>query len=100
VTGLYGIRAQIMADTYYIDMSLRRMELLMSSLQTRTALVHGERERMLVYVVAGLGLALIALLLVDLDPGLMLVRLMALFAVLGGVWLGWQIWQQRRDKPD
>jgi hypothetical protein len=100
VTALYAIRAQITADTYYIDTSLRRMELLMTSLQTRMSLVHGERERLLVYVVSVLGLAMVALMLADTDPGLMAVRLLALIAVLGGVWISWQIWQQRRDRAE
>jgi hypothetical protein len=98
VAGLSEFQARIEADADYIDATLRRMELMMRSLQTRMALLHGERERLLVYLVTLLGVAGLAVLIADTDPALVIVRLLAL-VILGGIVYGaWRLWL-RVQKP-
>lgn len=92
VAGLEEIRVQIEADIQHIDTTLRRIELLIGTLQTRTALLQGERERVLIYLVALLGMALLAVLIADTSLTRMVIRLVALAVVAGIVRYSWQRW--------
>lgn len=90
ISSLTMVHDQIESDLRYIDTMLRRMELLIQTLQTRIALQQSERQRLLLYLIAGLGAALLIVLIVDSDPAAVLVRLVAL-AVAGGLfWVAWQ----------
>ncbi|MBN2304734.1 MAG: hypothetical protein JXQ72_09670, partial [Anaerolineae bacterium] len=92
VSGLAGHHAQIEADITQIDITLRRVELMMRAAQTRTGLLYNERQRLLTVLVALLGLALLVVLLVDTNPVLMVARLVALLLVAGSVWFGMRRW--------
>ncbi|NLX11579.1 MAG: hypothetical protein GXY36_18185 [Chloroflexi bacterium] len=96
VESLAVIEEQIESDVQHIDAVLRRTELLVQSLQTRAALLQGERERLLVYLIAALGLAVVAVLIADTDLVLVLIRLLALAVVGGLVWFAWQRWLRER----
>ncbi len=93
---LEGIGARIQGDVQHIDTTLRRIEIMVSTLHTRTALLNSERERVLIYLVALLGFALLAVLVADTDPVQMLIRLVALVVVAGLVWVAWQRWLRAR----
>jgi hypothetical protein len=58
-------------------------------------LLHGERERLLIYLVAILGLALLTVLIADTSPARIAVRLVALALVTGLLVGGWQYWRQK-----
>jgi hypothetical protein len=96
VTGLEEMQAQIEADVRHIDTTLRRIELMIDIIQARTALLQGERERVLIYLVVLLGLALLAVLIADTSLTRMVIRLIALAVVAGIVWGGWQTWLRSR----
>ena len=90
---------QVDAEVITVEATLRRIELMMQTVQTRILLLQSERERLLAYLLAGIGLALIVLLLADRDPVLMLVRIVLLLLVAGGIALAWRRWQ-RRQAPE
>ncbi|NDJ76640.1 MAG: hypothetical protein GYB65_10310 [Chloroflexi bacterium] len=96
VATLGTIQARIEADVSYIDSTLRRTELLLRGMHTRVALLQSERERFLVYLVAMLGLAMLAVLVADTSLTRVAVRLLALIFVAGVVWTAWQTWLQTR----
>ena len=75
---------QVDAEVITVEATLRRIELMMQTVQTRILLLQSERERLLAYLLAGIGLALIVLLLADRDPVLMLVRIVLLLLVAAG----------------
>jgi hypothetical protein len=95
-TDLEAIGMRIQADVQHIDTTLRRIEIMISTLQTRTALLTSERERVLIYLVGVLGLALLAVLIADTNPVRMLIRLVALVIVAGVIWYSWQRWLRSR----
>jgi hypothetical protein len=92
VNQLELIHARLETDLRYIDATLRRMDLMVQSIQTRIMLLQGERERLLVYMIAAFGLAILAVLVADTNLGNVLVRLLALVIVAAAVWIGWQRW--------
>jgi hypothetical protein len=96
VAGLEEIQARIEADVRHIDTTLRRMELMIDMIQARAALAQGERERVLIYLVALLGSALLAVLIADTSLTRMVIRLIVLAVVAGIVWGGWQTWLRSR----
>ena len=96
VAELETLQTQVEADVQHISTTLRRIELLITMIQTRTALLQGERERALIYLVAGLGVALLVVLIADTNPARMAIRLVLLALVIGGAWAGWRSWQQSR----
>jgi hypothetical protein len=96
VAGLAGVQAQIEDDVQHIDSTLRRLELLIQMLQTRVSLLQSERERVLIYLVALLGLAVVAVLVADTSLTRMGMRLLALAAVVAGVGFAWQRWLRSR----
>ena len=69
---------------------------MIGTLQTRTALLQGERMRFLIYLVTLLGLALLAVLVADTNLPRMAIRLIALAVMTGIVWYGWQRWLRAR----
>lgn len=90
------IHMRLETDLQYIDAALRRMELMVQAIQTRTMLLQGERERLLVYMIAAFGIMILAVLIADTDLGNVLVRLLALIIVAAAVWIGWQRWLRSR----
>ncbi|HML21025.1 MAG TPA: hypothetical protein PKD09_05215 [Aggregatilinea sp.] len=90
VAAVEQVRDHIEADLHHIDLALQRTQLMLHSLQTRVTLLQTERERMLFYLVGALGLALIAVLVVDSDIVTMLIRLVVLVLIAGGGWWAWQ----------
>jgi hypothetical protein len=96
VAGLAEIQAQIEADVQHVDATLRRIELLSGTLQTRTTLLQGDRVRFLIYLVTLLGLSLLAVLIADTSLTRVAIRLVALAVVAGIVWLAWQSWLRAR----
>lgn len=96
VDSLSSIQGQIEADVAYIDTMLRRTDLMIRGLQTRIALLQGERERLLVYIIAVLGMSILAVLVADVSLSRMVIRVLALAFVMGVVWTAWQTWLQSR----
>jgi hypothetical protein len=88
--------ARIEADVEHINATLRRVELMIGTIQTRAILLQGERERILIYLVGLLGLALLAVLVADTSLTRMAIRLVALAVVIGLVWGGWRTWLHSR----
>ncbi len=84
---------QVEAEVVTVEATLRRIELMMQTVQTRVLLLQSERERRLATLLAAVGVALVALLIADTDPVLMLVRVLLLALVAGGVALAWRRWQ-------
>ncbi|MBN1679634.1 MAG: hypothetical protein JW966_05030 [Anaerolineae bacterium] len=95
VADLEMMQTQIETDLHHIATMQRRMEILMRSVQTRVLLLQGERERLLVYLVAGLGLVITAVLIADTRPALIMVRVIAVLIMAVIVWAGWQISSRR-----
>ena len=91
--------AQVQADTHYIDSTLRRMDLTLRTLNTRVALLQGERERLLVGLIALVGLALLVVLVADTDPLRLAIRLAALIVIALVGWWGWRRWSRQRAAP-
>jgi hypothetical protein len=96
VADLAGMQAQIETDVHYVETTLRRMELLIRVLQTRTAMLQSERERLLIYVVALIGLLILAVLVADTSLTRITIRLVALVLAVGLLWGGWLVWLRRR----
>jgi hypothetical protein len=97
VAALGTRQAQIESDVNYIDTTLRRSELILQGLQTRIALLQGERDRLQVYLIAVLGLALLAVLIADVRVSQMVMRVLTLLFVFGIVWIIWQSWLQKHS---
>jgi hypothetical protein len=95
VASLAEMGTQLESEVYGIDTTLRRIDTATRLWQTRLTLLHGERERLLIYLVAVLGLALLTVLIADTSPARMAVRLVALALVTGLLVSGWQYWQQK-----
>lgn len=88
------LHAQVEADLHYVEDALQRIDLAFRVLNTRAALLQNERERLLMGMIALIGLALVGVLVVDTDPARLALRLAALLLlVLAGVW-GW-FWSRR-----
>ena len=96
VSSLAELQAQIAHDEQHIDVTLRRLDVMMRTLQTRLALMQSERERTLVYLVGVLGLAILAVLVTDASLSQMALHLLALIVVMGLVFAAWQFWLRRR----
>ncbi|MBP8973528.1 MAG: hypothetical protein KBH93_06595 [Anaerolineae bacterium] len=99
VNRLEMLYAQVQADTHYIDSTLRRMDLTLRTLNTRVALLQGERERLLVGLIALVGLALLVVLVADTDPLRLAIRLVALIILALAGWWGWRRWSRRSASP-
>ena len=99
VSRLEMLYAQVQADTHYIDSTLRRMDLTLRTLNTRVALLQGERERLLVGLIALVGLALLVVLVADTDPLRLAIRLAALIILALAGWWGWRRWSRRSASP-
>ena len=86
-------QARIEADVQYIDGTLRRVETTLRNLQTRVTLVQAERERLLLTMIGGVGVALLAVLVVDTNLWMLFWRVLVLALLSGGVWIalrrGW-----------
>jgi hypothetical protein len=95
IAHLEDAQAQIEADMQHIDSTLRRIELMTHTLHTRAVLLRGEQTRWLFYLLAALGIALLTVLIADTNVLRMIVRVLALAAVTGAVWYGWQQYQRR-----
>jgi len=96
VADLAAMQEQIEADVHYVETTLRRLEFLMHALQTRTALLQSERQRLLVYVMALVGLLILAVLVADTSLTRIAVRLLALVLAGGLLWGGWVMWLRER----
>jgi len=96
VSSLAELQAQIAHDEQHIDVTLRRLDVMMRTLQTRLALLQGERERILVYLVGVLGLAILAVLVADANLSQVGLHLLALVIVAALVFAAWQFWLRRR----
>ncbi len=99
VSRLEMLHAQVQADIHYIDSTLRRMDLVLRTLNTRVALLQGERERLLVGLIALVGLALLVVLVADTDPLRLAIRLAALIVIALVGWWGWRRWSRQRAAP-
>lgn len=88
---------QVEAEVITVEATLRRIELMMQTVQTRVLLLQSERDRLLAYMLAAIGVAVVVLLIADTDPVLMLVRIALLALVAGGVALAWRRWQGRQS---
>lgn len=87
---------RIETDVAHIELMLRRMDLIIRVIQTRTGLVQGERFRFLAYLLALLGTMLLAVLIIDPDPLVILLRVLMLALAVGGLWIGWRRWPRAR----
>jgi hypothetical protein len=96
VADLAGMQAQIETDVHYVETTLRRMELLIRVLQTRTAMLQSERQRLLIHVVALIGLLILAVVVADTSLTRIAIRLVALVVAGGLLWGGWLVWLRRR----
>lgn len=99
VSRLEMLHVQVQADIHYIDSTLRRMDLTLRTLNTRVALLQGERERLLVGLIALVGLALLVVLVADTDPLRLAIRLAALIVIALAGWWGWRRWSGRSASP-
>lgn len=92
------LEEQVAADVEHIETTLRRIEFLLTTLQTRIAVQQSERARLFAYVVVMLVAAMLLVLVADADPLRLLLRLgmLALLALAG--WGGWQFWQRRAQR--
>jgi hypothetical protein len=99
VSRLEMLHVQVQADIYYIDSTLRRMDLTLRTLNTRVALLQGERERLLVGLIALVGLALLVVLVADTDPLRLAIRLAALIVIVLAGWWAWRRWSGRSASP-
>lgn len=91
---LSEMSTQIESEVYGIESTLRRIDTTVRLWQTRLALLQGERERLLIYLILLLGLALLAVLIADTSLTWIAVRLVALVLTAGLLAGGWQYWQQ------
>jgi hypothetical protein len=96
VADLAAMQTQIETDVHYVETTLRRMELLIRVLQTRTAMLQSERQRLLIYVMALLGLLILAVLVADTSLTRIAIRLIALVVAGGLLWGGWVVWLRKR----
>jgi len=96
VAELKMLQGRVEADLYHIETTLHRIDILIQSMQTRIMMLQGERERLLVYMLALLGMAVLTVLVADTDITRMVVRLLALIVVAGVVWFTWQRWLRAR----
>ncbi len=92
---LETMQTRIEADVQYVESALRQADLVMQVMQTRVSLLHGERERLLIYLVGLIGLAVLAVLVADTNLARVAVRLVALLIAAG---IGWGAWQVRRSR--
>ncbi len=96
VEALIGSQQQIDADVAHIETTLRRIETLISSAQIRMAASSSAQTQrqlyLLLQVIAVIGLALLAVLVIDTDLTQVGIRLLALAAVSVLAWLGWRRW--------
>lgn len=99
VSRLEMLHVQVQADIHYIDSTLRRMDLTLRTLNTRVALLQGERERLLVGLIALVGLALLVVLVADTDPLRLAIRLAALIVIALAGWWAWRRWSGRSASP-
>ncbi len=94
VARLAGYQAQVEADAHYVDHTLGRLDLALRGLQTRSALDHQRHVqralRLMAYLIALIGLAIVAVLVADTHPARILVRLAALIVVAVIVWVAWR----------
>lgn len=93
VAGLRVLSDSVETDLPYIDHALRQVENRLAVLQARIALQRSEHERLLLYLVAGLGLAILAVLVADTSLTLLLIRLVILGLAAGVI--GW-VWRRRQ----
>jgi hypothetical protein len=98
VSALIEIQSEIERSADYVDQTLRQMDTTLRLMQTRATLLHTERARLLIYLVALIGLAGLAVLIADTSLAQIVVRLLGLAAAAGLVWGVWWVSQQRR--PD
>lgn len=98
IVDLDTMRARIEADVSHLEGTLRRIENLQHGVEMRLSLLQHERERWLSLLIGGLGLALLAVLVIDTDPVRVAVRLLALLVVAA---LAWGVWRKLRlpDTP-
>ena len=89
--------AQVEADLRYVEEALQRIDLAFRALNTRAALLQNERERLLMGLIAVIGLALIAVLVVDTNPVRLVLRLLVLIALALAGWWGWRRWSRRGE---
>ncbi|GAB4425359.1 MAG: hypothetical protein Kow00106_22000 [Anaerolineae bacterium] len=92
------MHAQVQADLHYVEDALQRMDLAFRMLNTRAALLQNERERLLMGLIALIGLALLVVLIVDTDPVRLVLRLAVLTALALAGWWGWQRWSRREGR--
>jgi hypothetical protein len=92
------MHAQVQADLHYVEEALQRIDLAFRVLNTRAALLQNERERLLMGLIALIGLALLAVLIVDTDPVRLVLRLAVLTVLALAGWWGWQRWSRRGEK--
>ncbi len=102
VATIATLEDQIASDVEHIETTLRRIEFLLTTLQTRIAVQQGERARLFAYVLVLLVAAMLLVLVADADPLRLLLRLGVLLVVALLGWGGWQFWQRqaRQDPPD
>ncbi len=94
VARLAGLHAQVEADAHYVDHTLGRLDLALRALHTRQAIEHNAHvERalhLITYLIALIGLSIVALLVADTHPARIIVRLLALGVVAALVWAAWR----------
>lgn len=90
--------AQVEADLRYVEEALQRIDLAFRVLNTRAALLQNERERLLMGLIAVIGLALTAVLVVDTNPFRLALRLLVLALLALAGWWGWRRWSRGRGR--
>ncbi len=97
VSRLAARQARIEADVAQVEITLQRIELTLRTAQTRIALLQGERDRFLIYLIAVVGVALLVVLLAATNPVLIAVRVVLLALAAGAVWVTWRRWQRAQS---
>lgn len=100
VAMLSTMEEQIAADVHYVETTLRRVEFLLNTMQTRLAVQQADRMRIFAYAMVGLIAAMLLVMIAGSDLGQLGLRLgiLVLIAAVGGA--GWWYWQRRQSGRD
>lgn len=98
VATLSSLEDQIAADVQHIETTLRRIEFMLRTMQTRMAVQQSESTRVAAYGAALAVVAILIVLIADSNLVQVAIRLGVIIVLVGLSWLGWRFWQRR--SPD
>lgn len=96
---LSTLEEQIAADVQHVETTLRQVEFLLETMQTRLAVQHSERVRLYALGAALLALTILIVLIADADLARVVLRLTVVLVLALAGWGGWWLWQRRRSRP-